>query len=401
MKKRRVKKTTHRAGLSVDHSRLLDELNHWKTKYRMLIDETLIGVAVTTFSGDVKEANDAYLKMTGFSRAELEAGVARWDTVTDPKFVELERQVEQKKKKSVYEKEYIHRDGTRVPVIFAYTMFNEEDAFCFTIDLTEQKKVQQQLQSAISARDDFLSIASHELKTPLTTLQLQLEMLRRFTLVEDKKLGFNEMSRRLNGFQDQLSRLNHLVGSLLDVTRIRGDRLELDPSKFDLRELIVEVIDRVSDQARSKGAEIHFENGREALGEWDKTRMDQVVTNLLLNAIKYGDGSRIDVNLSSKNAGTVLIQVKDRGIGIHKQDQLRVFDRFERAASHNYGGLGLGLYITRRFVERHGGKIWVESQIKKGSTFFVELPKSRQVTSLQRSSPAVAATHKRERSPQT
>lgn len=380
MKKRRPQgasqrtRRVRRAGNSVDTARLLDELHLYQNKYRILIDDNLIGAAVSTLTGEVVEANDAFLKMIGYSREELQSGRARWDTVTPPEFLQFEKEqgaIAKKTGRMVYEKEYLRRDGTRIPILLAYSLMGDE-AICFAIDLTEQKRFQRELQEALTAREDFLSIASHELKTPLTTLQLQLEMLRRM-MSQGQPLDIHQVGRRLDAFQDQLTRLSLLVGSLLDVTRIRGDRLELNPSKFDLRTLIEEVIERVSTQAQSKGSEIRFQAETSMIGEWDKTRIDQVITNLLLNAIKYGDGSRIDVKLSTKE-GRIQLRVKDRGIGIKPKDQVRVFDRFERAASHNYGGLGLGLYITRRLVERHGGKIWVQSALKKGSTFFVELP---------------------------
>src|SRR5262249_54984500 len=147
-------------------------------------------------------------------------------------------------------------------------------------------------------------------------------------------------------------------------------------ARFDLRSLIHEVADRVREQAKSKGSKIQLYPGPPIFGTWDRMRMDQVVTNLLLNAIKYGNGSCIDVRVSA-TMSKVRLQVKDRGIGISVKDQERVFDRFELAASHNYGGLGLGLFITKKYVETHGGKIWVESELKRGSTFYVELPRAR------------------------
>jgi PAS domain S-box-containing protein len=373
------KSRSRREGVLADPARLLDELQSSQNKYRKLIDDNLIGAAVSTLTGEVFEANDAFLKMIGYSREELDLGVARWDTVTSPEFMSVEKKqriIARRTGRAVYEKEYIRRDGTRVPILLCYSLLDSKKAICFAIDLTEQKRVQQQLQAAVSARDDFLSIASHELKTPLTTLQLQLEMLRRSFWDEDQGFDRQKINRRLNGFQEQLNRLSVLVESLLDVTRIRGDQLELQRTKFDLHALAEEVIERIHSQPSNKGLKIRLLGEKRLFGVWDKTRLDQVLTNLLLNAIKYGDGSQIDVRLKSEK-GTIQLHVKDRGIGIRDEDQLRVFDRFERAASHNYGGLGLGLYITRRLVERHGGKVWLKSEIKKGSTFFVQLPKVR------------------------
>lgn len=368
-----------RRKISREHARLLDELHLSQNKYRMLIDDNLIGAAVSNFAGQVTDANDAFLKLIGYSREELLAGQARWDTVTDPSFLEYELKqgdLARVTGRSIYEKEYIRRDGTRVPVLLAYSLLGNE-AFCFAIDLTEQKRVQRQLQDAIRTREDFLSIASHELKTPLTTLYLQLGLLRRLIPSdEEREIDREKVHRRLDGLEDQVVRLGTLVESLLDVTRIRNNRLDLTYSGFDMRALVQDVIDRLSDEAKNKGSKISLEPGSTIVGSWDKMRVDQILTNLLLNAVKYGNGSRIDVRLIAK-PHHVQIEVKDGGIGISTEDQERVFDRFERAASHNYGGLGLGLFITKRFVERHGGKIWLQSGLKKGSTFFVELPRQR------------------------
>lgn len=377
MRKRRL--SSYRSCLSREHARLLGELQLSQYKYRVLIDDNLIGAAVTSLSGEVKDANDAFLKMIGYSREELMAGQARWDTVTDPNFIAFE--IEQGKLarltgRSVYEKEYIRRDGTRIPVLLAYSLLGNE-AFCFAIDLTEQKHAQRQLREAIRAREDFLSIASHELKTPLTTLYLQLGLLRRLVPKDGAAVDTRQLTGRLDGFEDQLMRLGTLVDSLLDVTRIRGNRLSLNYSQFDFRALAQEVVERFVEDSNGKRNNIFFQSEGPVHGAWDKMRVDQIITNLLLNAVKYGDGGRIDVHLAS-TPEHVTLQVKDCGIGISLEDQARVFDRFERAASHNYGGLGLGLYITKRIVERHSGRIWVESGVQKGSTFFVELPIQQQ-----------------------
>jgi len=168
------------------------------------------------------------------------------------------------------------------------------------------------------------------------------------------------------------------VSELLDVSRISGGRLHIEPERFDLAKLADETIERMSDEARRAGSRISFRAERPSFGSWDRMRMDQVLTNLLTNAIKYGSGNPIEVELASYGASARLI-VRDHGIGIAPEHQRRIFERFERAASaRHYGGFGLGLWIARQIVQASGGAIAVESTPGVGSTFIVDLPRGEQ-----------------------
>jgi signal transduction histidine kinase len=224
---------------------------------------------------------------------------------------------------------------------------------------------------AVAVRDEFLSIASHELKTPLTPITLKLEALAR-----DVAAGRNEkFGTQVEALQRQVKRLTHLVNGLLDVSRISAGRFQLEKREVDLAELVREVVNRVDPEAASAGCTLYVDLAESVVGQWDPMRVEQVVMNLLSNALKYGAGHPIRVAVH-ETGRTAQLVVDDEGIGIEPKELPRLFGRFERgAAAHHFGGLGLGLYITRQIVEAHGGVIRVESAPGKGTRFEVELPR--------------------------
>jgi signal transduction histidine kinase len=239
--------------------------------------------------------------------------------------------------------------------------------------LTEVERQQQAAEEAIQVRDDFLSVASHELKTPLTSLKLQVQGL---TILPPKTQGDAETQRMvgsLNVIQRQITRLDRLIGNLLDVSRIAAGRLVLDVAEIDLATVVREVVGHFEPELQRHQCTLDRKIEGPIIGRWDPMRLDQVVTNLIANAIKYGAGKPIELRVDVEG-GKARVIVRDHGIGIAPIDQQRIFDRFERAASLSYGGLGLGLYISRQIVIAHGGAVRVESAPNDGSTFTVELP---------------------------
>ncbi len=231
-------------------------------------------------------------------------------------------------------------------------------------------------QEAIRVRDEFLSIASHELRTPLTPLQIQLQRL-----VSGKgaasleELPKDRLKTVLQRSDRQVQRLIALVDNLLDVSQITAGPLQLHRETFDLADLTTDVTGRLKEEALRAGCALEVELPEGALvGSWDRLRIEQILTNLLVNAVKYGSGKPIYVSLAKKQTSAML-RVRDQGIGIAEDKLPRIFERFERAVpSESYGGLGLGLYIVRQLVNAHEGSIDVESRQGEGSTFSVALP---------------------------
>jgi PAS domain S-box-containing protein len=236
----------------------------------------------------------------------------------------------------------------------------------------ERERLLGELRHAVRARDEFLSIASHELRTPLTTLKLQIEGLRR--LSERDEHADPARGRRIAMALQQANRLERLVNGLLDVSRIAAGRLELEPEDVDLGALVEDVVERLRDGAARVGCTLACKVDGAVVGRWDALRLEQVLTNLLSNAMKYGPNGPIAIRVERAD-GVARLCVSDAGIGIAPEDHPRIFGRYERAASdRNYGGLGLGLYIARQIVEAMGGRIGVESERGHGATFTVELP---------------------------
>jgi len=236
----------------------------------------------------------------------------------------------------------------------------------------EERSRTEQAERALHDRDEFISVAAHELRTPLTALQLKLQGLER-----GLSTAFVKATQRLEGAVRQTERLARLVDRLLDVSRISQGRLEMMHEQFDLAALIRQVAEDFREPAQQARSPLDLHIAESAEGSWDRLRIEQVLVNVLSNAVKYGAGKPITVRLDVEG-DKVHIAVQDRGIGIAPEDASRIFNRFQRAASiRHYGGLGLGLYITRHIVDAHGGNISVHSAVGEGSTFLIDLPRFR------------------------
>lgn len=243
-------------------------------------------------------------------------------------------------------------------------------------DIHELKTTQEQLADALSSRDRFLSLASHELRTPLTALRLQSNLLA-FGLKNDdsrilSKVGLQNMASLTDR---QVTRLAKLVDDLLDISRIKLNKFTLSPEQVNATEIIFECLARLESSYQEAKAPLPILKSEVPItGFWDRLRIEQVIQNLLANALRYGRKNPVYIDLSLEE-NNIKITIEDQGIGISEDDKNKIFDLYYRGVGdEEETGLGLGLYIAKEIVEAHKGKISVQSELGKGSTFFVQLP---------------------------
>jgi len=237
---------------------------------------------------------------------------------------------------------------------------------------TEQVEARRKVEDLSRLKDEFLSIASHELRTPVTSIKGYTQLAK--TLIREEDLGTSE--EYLDIALDQIDRMSRLIVELLDVSRIETGRLEIRREPIPWPSFVRDVVQRHHTAVSDRRFHVNVPgNGTLVVG--DRDRLEQVLGNLLENAVKYSpDGSEIFVDVQERS-DQIVTSVCDRGIGIPNDELAQVFERFHRGrqvSSTNYGGLGLGLYIARQIVERHGGSIWVESKEGSGTTFSFSLP---------------------------
>ena len=316
--------------------------------------------------------------LPGVGDAKVESGLEHvWRTRTP--FVGIEQPVRVRGEDGSLELRYVNvvqeplwdADGRMEGIIAAAS------------DVTEVVRQRQHLEllraeaeEGVRLRDEFLSVAGHELRTPLTPLSLKLETLQR----ELEAGGGREAriaEKDLKVMRRQVKRLSDLIGELLDVSRITSGRVSLQPESVELGGLVQEVLARFAPEAERAGCPLELTIDGQVEGLWDPLRLEQIVSNLLANAFKYGAGRPVHVRVE-RDGSTARLTVRDEGIGIPETALKRIFEKFERGVSdRHHGGLGLGLYVTRQIVEAFGGTARAESGGACGdcgATFVIELP---------------------------
>ncbi|WP_202368285.1 hybrid sensor histidine kinase/response regulator [Pseudomonas sp. MWU318] len=241
--------------------------------------------------------------------------------------------------------------------------------------LQQLQSTQSELEQAVRMRDDFMSIVAHEVRTPLNGLILETQ-LRKMHLARDNAAAFtlDKMHAMVDRDERQIKSLIRLIEDMLDVSRIRTGKLSIRPNRFDLSQLVGNLLQNFAQQIEAAETEVSFTASGPVEGYWDEFRIEQVVSNLLTNALRYGGRSPIQVRVY-REGDEARVEVQDRGIGISEENQKRIFQQFERVSAKTVvAGLGLGLFISEQIVAAHGGSIVVESQINEGALFRVCLP---------------------------
>ena len=350
-------------------ARDITEHKRLEAKFRRLFDSNLIGVFVSDFAGTFLDANDTFLDLLGYTREEVLAGTMQHNALTPSEFHYLSQEavkaLQETGASGTYETEYLHKSGRRIPVLVAVTRIEHtETCMGFVLDISASKELDQR-------KDEFISMASHELKTPVTSLKGFLGLLQRRLTIQGDEKALHYLAR----MDAQVTKLTKLINDLLDLSKMQTGQLDYREERFDLDELVQEIVETVQETTQTHHLLLEGQTQAEVSG--DRDRIGQVLINLLNNAIKYspqGDRVLVRVAISQNKA---LVSVQDFGIGIAKEHQHKIFERFYQvtdAEEKTYPGLGIGLYISYEIVKRHSGQMWVESKKGEGASFYFTLP---------------------------
>jgi PAS domain S-box-containing protein len=358
------------------------ELRQSRGQYQLVVENTEDLVNLLDMEGRYIYASPSHEKITGYSSSELlEKRLLDFVHQEDVKKVEKElaKISTGKTMKTVYR--FRHRRGHYLSVEGVGSGITDEAGVPYVMvttsrDITQRVELEQK-------KDEFISIASHELKTPVTSIKAYAQYLK----VRFLKQGDTQASGLLEKMDHQLNKLTVLISDLLDVSKIEAGKLQMHREYFDLNELTAEVVEEVQRTTDTHTISLEGRVIRKLYG--DRERVGQVIINFLSNAIKYSpDGKFVTVILSA-SATHATVRVKDNGIGIPREKQRKLFTRFFRVDGNKqetYPGLGLGLYISAQIIRRHKGKIWVESEPGNGSAFCFTLPFRKRTTRTQPSS---------------
>lgn len=370
--------------------RAREALAHSETSFKLLVDSVRdYAIYMLDPAGVVVSWNIGAMRIKGYQPTEvLGESLSRFYTPEDQAGGRPRRLLRQAKESGVAHDIgwRVRKDGSRfwadVTLTALHTPAGELYGFAKVVrDLSErveaeaQRKAYEAAKDAIQLRDDFLSIAAHELRTPLTAAQLQLQGVRRLTRGDPARWKHDRIASSIESAIATTERLSDLVETLLDVSRIAADRIHLNLSEFNLTEACNDAIDHLGEMIKGSGCELRLSAPPTTVeGCWDRLRLEQALMNLISNACKYAPRSFIEVGVEVLGE-QVRLWVSDAGPGIAEEHIERILNRFERAvSSSHYGGMGLGLYVTRQIAEAHGGTIEVDSTPGADTTFSLLLP---------------------------
>ena len=360
-------------------------------RFRRLMESNIIGITIADADGTIHEANEAFLSLVGYTREDLMAGKVRWTAMTP---VEYRKRYTQAIEEILgtgtfrpYEKEYIRKDGSRVPVMVGGALFrllegSTPQSVILTQDLTAHKEVERH-------KDFFLAVAGHELRTPLTalkgTVQLTERRVKQLVRKAEKRSPelcplIDDLLKRLAVVDRQVDVQTHLISDLLDLSRITTRTLKLELGRCDLASLVRETVEDLRAAAPARSFLLALPESPTVVPVLaDRERISQVIMNYGTNAIRYSPPDQpIQIGLSLQEGSVVRVWVRDRGPGIAPEVQQEVWQQFHQvkgtvAQAGSRKGLGLGLYLCQMLIAQHHGEVGVESRLGEGSTFWFTL----------------------------
>jgi PAS domain S-box-containing protein len=368
-------------------------------RFSRLFESGLLGILVCDLQGNAKEANESFLSMVGYTQEEMQSGEMSWAEMTPPEWQQLDQEaVAQLKlygRTRTWEKEYIRKDGSRVPILVGVAMLNDVDCVAFVLDITERKRLEElrvksneleiqnrRIREASRLKSEFLANMSHELRTPLNAIIGFADLLHDGEVRPDMPQYRDFVGDILRSGKHLLQ----LINDVLDLAKVESGKMEFRPEPVELGKLVHEVCAVLRTVAADKRIRLEcYVDAALADITADPSRLKQVLYNYASNALKFTEmeGSVI-IEARPEREDSYRIQVIDTGIGIHPADLDRLFVEFQQldaGISKKHAGTGLGLALTKRIVEAQGGHVGVESEPGKGSTFFAVLPRKAAVIS--------------------
>ena len=371
------------AAISLDNARLYADVRDSHARIRRLVESNIIGIFFWDLSGNITEANDAFLHMVGYSRQELAAGQVQWAAMTPEEYRAADAKAIQELARSgsvtPFEKEFIRKDGSRLPILIGVALFeqSQDTGVAFVLDLSERKRAEAErearhaAEAANRAKSAFLANMSHELRTPLNGILGYAQILERDPVLGERQLAGVHVIHKSG------EHLLTLINDILDLAKIEAGKMELYPVDISLARFVQTIADIIGVKAAQKGLELVCDLAPD-LPQWvraDEKRLRQVLLNLLSNAVKFTDYGQVTLRARFALPARLCFEVQDTGIGITADQRETIFAPFEQAGDmrHRVGGTGLGLAISRQYVRLMGGEITVESQPGQGSTFRFEV----------------------------
>ncbi len=367
------------AAISLDNARLYADVRDSHARIRRLVESNIIGICFWDLNGSITDANDAFLRMTGYSRQDLTAGQVQWAAMTPEKYRVADAQAIQELARcgsaTPYEKEFLRKDGSHIPILLGTTLFEQsnETGVAFVLDLSERKRAEAErearhaAEAANHAKSVFLANISHELRTPLNGILGFAQVLERDPMLDERQLA------QVNVIRESGEHLLTLIADILDLSMIEAGKMELYLADVPFLPFVQGIDDIVGVQAAQKGLKIVCDVAPDVphVLRADEKRLRQVLLNLLCNAVKFTDHGQVTLRVRFAPPSRLCFEVQDSGIGIAANQLEVIFEPFEQVGDmrRRLAGTGLGLAISRQYVRLMGGDIHVESHVGQGSTF--------------------------------